>query len=354
MKIRQKMGFGLLLSAMVFAAPHSHALSLEEQMRMLDQLDQLDQLDRQEFKLLTEEAVQHIHNRQYDRAQRSIEQAKRLIANGQQRAELEKVSALMAREKQAEQREIQRERELIAEQQRLERERTAQRNHEMWMQAITTIGEGVQQGLEQNRREQAAFDARIAQITREAEQVHQARRAAEQERQQRIAMQAEQQRTAQVAQQNTARQQAEQMRQQEQARQEAARKAEIARQEQLKRQEQERRRAEEEAKNRPVPFKEGIALCEETSKERWTCYGPAATSREASLTGTTVNIVTSACGGDDVRFLGTTGIYRAYGCGFGVHPSDTKKDIPKRFGVYVPGQAVFHCNPNLTSPCKTR
>ncbi len=141
---------------------------------------------------------------------------------------------------------------------------------------------------------------------------------------------------------------------------EAAWQAEQQRQVELKRQEEKRRQLEEEARNRPVAYREGVVLCEapQQPSKAWRCHGPLQTSSGILDTPSGNVAIGNACGGDNYRDLGMVSGYRAFGCGYGIHPTDRtypgNRDIPAKFGVnYIPGSTVYHCNPNkVLAYCK--
>lgn len=183
---------------------------------------------------------------------------------------------------------------------------------------------------------------RAAQAAAEAERARQAALAAQQQ-QQRMAQQQQQQ--AQIAQANQ--QRAEQQRQQQE--------------QQRRQQEADAKRAAETAK---VIWKEGVTLCEQpgTGKVEWTCRGPLQTTWGVVGKQSGNIAISQACGinYENVRDLGTTQGYRAFGCNFGIHPSPNMRDYPgqadppERLGVFVPGRLSFSCPKNQTNVCKSR
>lgn len=147
----------------------------------------------------------------------------------------------------------------------------------------------------------------------------------------------------------------------ERQRQEAerARAAEAERQRQEQARLAEARRREEEA-NRPVEFAEGVVLCEQRSgNQQWRCKGPLqltyANFNDAAQLRTAMN---QACGSNDSwRELGSVSGYRAFGCGFGIHPTARdypgNADIPAEYGVgYVPGRGRFFCKKSVLAYCR--
>ncbi|HEY0052630.1 MAG TPA: hypothetical protein VGB49_04380 [Caulobacteraceae bacterium] len=180
---------------------------------------------------------------------------------------------------------------------------------------------------------------------------------------------AEEERAAREA---TQRRQADQ-RAQEQARQETeareAREAQAQREAQARAQAAEQQRlAAEQARaarlaeqTRLLDFREGVVLCELSGPQaqfgNWRCTGPLQMTY-AKLDSAEANFsLDQACGGGAVRELGTVGSYRAFGCGFGVHPTNpgALSNVPERFGVgFVPGRITFRCPANSPSTCTSR
>ncbi|MFP5430811.1 MAG: ankyrin repeat domain-containing protein [Gammaproteobacteria bacterium] len=196
----------------------------------------------------------------------------------------------------------------------------------------------------------AARQQRETQAQQEAEA---ARRAA-QERQQRLAQQQAEERQRQA-------EQAERERQ----RQLAEREAERQRAEEQRRQAAELRRQQEEERNRPVAYREGITLCSPATygKNVWSCKGPLQnTSGNLGDDPTSSWAVTKACATDssNIRDLGMVSGYRAFGCGYGIHPTDRKypgnRDIPADLGVnYIPDRGTFYCSTSrVFAYCKGR
>lgn len=109
--------------------------------------------------------------------------------------------------------------------------------------------------------------------------------------------------------------------------------------------------------NALVDFPESVTLCERSGEQarfgNWRCTG--------SLQWTYVNFerdnweaqLHQTCGGNaPMRDLGVAGLYRAFGCGFGI-PRGGDADIPARFGVFVGDRALYRC-PRTASNCGQR
>ena len=124
-----------------------------------------------------------------------------------------------------------------------------------------------------------------------------------------------------------------------------------------KREEEARRQAEIE-RNRPVEWVEGVVLCEPRSgSKQWRCTGPLQMNILELDAPNTIAQLGLACGSSNgIREIGQVGIYRAYGCGFGIHPTDRNypgnRDVPKDFGVYVGDRRVFHCPKTKDAYCR--
>lgn len=152
---------------------------------------------------------------------------------------------------------------------------------------------------------------------------------------------------------------AERRRREEIAQRERAERDMLARSRQL---EEALKRQEEEARNRPVAYREGITLCAppKNGGKAWLCRGPLQNMSGVLDTQSGNVAVRQACGGNNVRDLGMVAGYRAYGCGFGIHPTDRdypgNRDIPASLGVnYVPDRDTFYCNPTqVFAYCKDR
>lgn len=117
------------------------------------------------------------------------------------------------------------------------------------------------------------------------------------------------------------------------------------------------RAARDAEQNAPVDWPEAVTLCELTGDQarfgNWRCTG--------SLQWTYVNfdrpnweatLLMTCSGKGPVRNLGVAGVYRAYGCGYGVRKGG-ESGIPARFGVFVGDRAIFRC-PRSASSCPLR
>ena len=151
----------------------------------------------------------------------------------------------------------------------------------------------------------------------------------------------------------------ERRRREEAAQRQRADEAMLARSKQL---EEALKQQEEEARNRPVAYREGITLCAppQNGGKAWLCRGPLQNMSGVLDTQSGNVAVRQACGGNNVRDLGMVAGYRAYGCGFGIHPTDREypgnRDIPASLGVnHIPDRGTFYCNPNTVfAYCKER
>lgn len=190
---------------------------------------------------------------------------------------------------------------------------------------------------EQNRQESAAQGEREA--AQEAERAQQQRREAE--RRERAAEQA---READEQRQNEERQRREQ----------AQREADAHRQE------QERQRAAAEAeRTRVIDFREAVVLCSLSGPQaqfnNWTCQGPLQMNYinfERGDVTSAMRLVDCA----NARELPRAGSYRAFGCGYGIHPTNpgALRNVPEMLGVFVDGRATFRCPRNISGVCRTQ
>jgi TPR repeat protein len=229
---------------------------------------------------------------------------------------------------------------------------------------------------EENRKREAEME-RVRQLHAQQEAVRQ-QRAEEQARQQSQQQQSEEQRKAdeQARQQRKAEDdrrrasaEAERQRQQE-VEAERRRRDEVAQRERADKALQERtrqleetlRKQQEDARNRPVAYREGITLCSPPTNggRAWLCQGPLQ-NMSGDLEGQSGMVaVRQACGGGNIRSLGNVAGYRAFGCGYGIHPNPgdypSNRDIPARLGVgHVPGRRTFYCNPTqVHAHCRER
>lgn len=239
-----------------------------------------------------------------DRQRQQREQARAAEASRQR-------AAAEARQQAAE---MERARQLQA-QQDFERQQRAQQQTRQQQQGIQRNAEAQQ--LAQQQQQRRAEDARRREA---AEAEHKRQQAAEAERRRR----------------------------EETAQRERAEQAALARSKQL---EEALKRQEEEARNRPVAYREGITLCEppKNGGKVWLCRGPLQNVSGVLDTQSGNVAVRQACGGNNVRDLGMVAGYRAYGCGFGIHPTDRdspNRDIPASLGVnHIPDRNTFYCNP---------
>lgn len=123
--------------------------------------------------------------------------------------------------------------------------------------------------------------------------------------------------------------------------------------------EEQARRDAEVARTRPVEWMEGVVLCEpRANSKQWRCVGPLQTNVLELDASSTFTQLALACGGDSgIREIGPAGRYRAYGCGFGIHPTASNypgnRDVPKDFGVFVSDRRLFHCPPTKDAYCRT-
>lgn len=201
---------------------------------------------------------------------------------------------------------------------------------------------------------QALLEKRMAEAeeTRERQaelqEQQEARDAARQEQQRRE--EAQREREAQRAREEQARLQAEERQRREQADREA----------EARRQEQERQRAAAEAeRNRVIDFKEAVVLCSLTGPQaqfnNWRCEGPLQmTYVNFEQPNVAFHFDQMSCA--SYRELPRAGPYRAFGCGYGIHPTNpgAARNVPEMLGVFVDGRATFRCPRSFTGACRNR
>ena len=152
---------------------------------------------------------------------------------------------------------------------------------------------------------------------------------------------------------------AEQLRQEREARAAEERRVADAEAGARRQREEQARRDAEAARTRPVEWIEGVVLCEpRANSKQWRCMGPLQTNVLELDAPNTFAQLALACGGDSgIREIGPTGGYRAYGCGFGIHPTASNypgnRDVPKDLGVFVSDRRVFRCPPTKDAYCRT-
>lgn len=110
-----------------------------------------------------------------------------------------------------------------------------------------------------------------------------------------------------------------------------------------------------------IAFREGVVLCQKRpapSKE-WRCPGPLQVTY-ANLDDLPRAMVSlgEACGSrKSIRDLGMVSGYRAFGCGFGIHPTARdypgNTDVPAQLGVnYIPGRGTYYCLRSKLAYCR--
>lgn len=109
-----------------------------------------------------------------------------------------------------------------------------------------------------------------------------------------------------------------------------------------------------------VEFKEGIVLCNQPnpSLASFSCKGPLQNvSTKLDVPEATVALG-QACGSDrSIRDLGMVKGFRAFGCGFGIHPTARdypgNTDVPAQLGVdYIPGRGAYFCPKSKLAYCR--
>lgn len=109
-----------------------------------------------------------------------------------------------------------------------------------------------------------------------------------------------------------------------------------------------------------VAFKEGVVLCNQPNPAvaSFSCKGPLQNvSTRLDVPEATVALG-QACGSDrSIRDLGMVKGFRAFGCGFGIHPTARdypgNTDVPAQLGVdFVPGRGAYFCPKSKLAYCR--
>lgn len=122
--------------------------------------------------------------------------------------------------------------------------------------------------------------------------------------------------------------------------------------------ERQRLAAAEAERNRPIEFREGVTLCSLSGPQaqfnNWTCEGPLQMNY-VNFEKPNAAAMMALTGCTNYRELSRAGVYRAFGCGYGVHPTSpgALRNVPEMLGVFVDGRATFRCNRNADT-CRTR
>lgn len=109
-----------------------------------------------------------------------------------------------------------------------------------------------------------------------------------------------------------------------------------------------------------VEFKEGIVLCRQPnpSSKSWSCQGPLQNTSAVLDTPNMTVALGQACGSDrSIRDLGMVKGYRAFGCGFGIHPTARdypgNTDVPAKLGIdFIPGRRSYTCPKSKLAYCR--
>lgn len=109
-----------------------------------------------------------------------------------------------------------------------------------------------------------------------------------------------------------------------------------------------------------VEFKEGVVLCRQqsASSRSFSCQGPLQNVSTPLDDARTQAALGQACGSDrSIRDLGMVKGYRAFGCGFGIHPTAKdypgNRDVPARLGIdFIPGRGAYFCPKTKLAYCR--
>ena len=110
----------------------------------------------------------------------------------------------------------------------------------------------------------------------------------------------------------------------------------------------------------PVEFKEGVVLCQQASlsSQSFSCQGPLQNVSTPLDEARTQTALGQACGSDrSIRDLGMVKGYRAFGCGFGIHPTARdypgNTDVPAKLGIdFIPGRGSYFCPKSKLAYCR--
>ena len=147
---------------------------------------------------------------------------------------------------------------------------------------------------------------------------------------------------------------AEQQEQERQRREQAQRNADSRRQEQ-----QRQRDVAEAERTRVIEFKEAVVLCELSGPQaqfgNWRCEGPLQMGY-ANLGQGNYASAFAQMDCSSFRELPRAGAYRAFGCGYGIHPTNpgAARNVPEMLGVFVDGRVTYRCPRNISGVCRTR
>lgn len=146
----------------------------------------------------------------------------------------------------------------------------------------------------------------------------------------------------------------------EQREQENQRRAQAEREAETRRQDQQRQRdAAEAERTRVIDFKEAVALCELSGAQaqfgNWRCQGPSQMNY-INLSQGNYGAAFAQIDCTNFRELPRAGAYRAFGCGYGLHPTNpgAGRDVPAMLGVFVEGRITFRCPRNISGACRSR
>lgn len=198
---------------------------------------------------------------------------------------------------------------------------------------------------QETQRRQVDFERRMADL-----QAEQARRRAEEAAAQQRQADLEVDRQRSAAQQQRVADEAAERRAEEQRREAQAQRAREAEQQRLA----ELQRKQEEA-NRPIAFKEGVVACSKQRENYYRCDGPLQVTYSDLVSDSGMTSLKQACGGGSLRDLGSSGGYRVFGCGFGMHPTSDypgNRDVAAILGIYVPGLGTYYCPPSTDAYCR--
>lgn len=146
----------------------------------------------------------------------------------------------------------------------------------------------------------------------------------------------------------------------EQQEQERQRRAQAEREAETRRQDQQRQRdAAEAERNRVIDFKEAVVLCELSGAQaqfgNWRCEGPLQMTY-ANLGQGNYASAFAQMDCSSFRELPRASTYRAFGCGYGLHPTNpgAGRNVPEMLDVFVAGRITFRCPRNISGVCRSQ
>lgn len=108
-----------------------------------------------------------------------------------------------------------------------------------------------------------------------------------------------------------------------------------------------------------IDFREAVVLCELSGPQaqygNWRCEGPSQMSY-VNLSQGNYDASFAQIDCTNFRELPRAGTYRAFGCGYGIHPTNpgAGRNVPEMLGVFVDGRRTYRCLPNISGVCRSQ